>query len=68
MSINGKRDDFSKEDLLALAGTAGIKKNKAVELLEQVRTAVLRWSEFAEMAEVSQASMKKIQSVQILIT
>ena len=66
MSINGKRDDFSKEDLLALAGTAGIKKNKAVELLEQVRTAVLRWSEFAEMAEISKTSMEKIQSAQIL--
>lgn len=66
MSINGKRDDFSKEDLLSLAGNAGIKKNKATELLEQVRTAILRWPEFADIAEISHASMKKIQSVQIL--
>ena len=35
MSVNNKRDHFTREDLVALAGTAGIKKAIAEEMLDR---------------------------------
>lgn len=53
MSLQGKRDDFSAEDLLAAASSANLKAKQASEIFEEVHTAVLRWTEFALEAEVS---------------
>lgn len=61
MVINGKRDDFTTEDLTALAGMAGIKPIKAKELLRSVVEVVKRWEEFAAEAGVDKANMGKIR-------
>ena len=61
MSINGKRDSFSREDLIALAKTAGIKESQANEMIYQVIHAVEDWPKFAEMAGVGEARMEQIQ-------
>ncbi len=55
MSINGKRDDFVRDDLLALARFADIKPAKAAEMIEQVKDAVSRWPEFARQAGIHQS-------------
>ncbi len=48
MSVNGKRDGFEHEDLLALAKAADIKKARAEQMINRVIEAVatlarLRW-------------------------
>jgi serine/threonine-protein kinase HipA len=62
MSINGKRDGFVVDDLVALAATGGIKKTRAQGILEEVDTAVGRWLEFAANAGIPEASAHKVQN------
>ena len=50
MSINGKRDGFTRADLLTVAETFGIKDGAG--LIEQVTTAVAEWPRFAKEAGV----------------
>jgi serine/threonine-protein kinase HipA len=52
MSLNGKRDDFTLEDLRSCAHTALMKRGRAEAIFEEVRSAVLRWPEFANEAKV----------------
>jgi serine/threonine-protein kinase HipA len=52
MSLNGKRDDFTLEDLRSCAHTALMKRGRAEAIFEEVRRAVLRWPEFANEAKV----------------
>jgi len=52
MTVNGKRDDFTLGDLEHCAESASIAKSKVKPILEQVRTAVARWPEFADPAKV----------------
>jgi serine/threonine-protein kinase HipA len=61
MSINGKRDGFERADLLALAGTAGIKTTRANQMLDGVIAAVQRWPDFAAQAGVSDQRLNEIQ-------
>jgi serine/threonine-protein kinase HipA len=60
MSVNGKRDHFEHEDLLALGQTAGIDSKKAKALIDQVVESVRRWPEFAGEAGVSKERSIKI--------
>ncbi len=50
MSIRGKRDDFSREDLIATGREAGIRKPG--EILDEVAEAVSGWPRFARDAGV----------------
>ena len=50
MSINGKRDDFTRADLLTVAQQYGLKD--AEEYIEQVAAAVAHWPRFAKEAGV----------------
>lgn len=50
MTINGKRDGFEREDLLAVANQAGVAD--AAGLLDRVIAVVERWSEYAQAAGV----------------
>ena len=58
MSINGKRDDFTRADLLTVARQFGIKDGKG--LIEQVTTAVSAWTHFAKKAGVTSDQQKAI--------
>ena len=62
MSINGKRDNFEREDLLALAKMAGIKKTQANEMIDRVLESVRRWPDFAEIAGVLDKHRTDIQA------
>lgn len=55
MSVNGKRDHFSRADLLAVAKQ--IAKFDARPLLRQVAAALRRWREFAEQAGIVDANL-----------
>ena len=61
MSLNGKRDDFSRDDLLSLGKVGGIKKNRASQLLGQIATAITGWTEFATSGGVPDQDVKRIE-------
>jgi len=50
MSVNGKREDFTRDDLLAVAREASIKSPD--DILDEVRGSVARWVEFAAEAGI----------------
>lgn len=52
MSVNGKRNDFTLEDLRACARTAGMKRGRAKSILREVEEAVVEWPDFSEEARV----------------
>ncbi len=62
MSINGKRDGFERNDLLALASIAGIKKPRANQILDEIIDAVRRWPQFAVKADVPDVRINEIRS------
>lgn len=61
MSINGKRKGFEREDLLALANAAGIKRTRAGQMLDKVIEVVRRWPDFAGKAGVPDKRANEIQ-------
>jgi serine/threonine-protein kinase HipA len=61
MSLNGKRDRFEHEDLLALAKAGDIKKARAEQMIQRVIKAVRRWPDFAGKVGVNDEQVKKIQ-------
>jgi len=58
MSINGKRDDFTRADLLTVARQFGIKDGN--DILEQVAAAVVAWPRYAKEAGVGDDQQKAI--------
>ncbi|MBU6401850.1 MAG: HipA domain-containing protein [Verrucomicrobia bacterium] len=58
MSVNGKRDEFTRDDLSTVAQQFGIKD--ANDLIEQVASAVADWPRHAKEAAVSAAHQKEI--------
>lgn len=66
MSINGKRDEFSVEDLEAVARTASLKRGTGARTFEQVREVVRRWPEVAAGVGVSEELSERIAAAQRL--
>ena len=61
MTLNGKRDGFTREDFVLCARSALMKRGRATMILEEVQTAVNRWPEFAAAAGVPDEWRDKIQ-------
>ena len=62
MTINGKQDGFTLEDVRTCAATVGLKRGRAETILDEVRTAVQRWPEHAARAGVWPAQRDQIRS------
>jgi serine/threonine-protein kinase HipA len=62
MSMNGKRDGFTLEDFKACGRAAALRRGRAEAILDQVRAAVVRWPEFAEIAGVAPVQAQQIES------
>jgi serine/threonine-protein kinase HipA len=62
MTLNGKRDGFQTEDLLAAASAANLKTSKAKSILRQVHAAVSAWQTHAQAAAVFPDWMRQIQA------
>ncbi len=58
MTVNGKRDDFERADLLAMAETFGVKS--AAEIIDQVGEAVASWGTTAKDCGVDSVLLKTI--------
>ena len=52
MTVNGKRNHFVTDDLLAVAQHADIRPTKAKSIISEILTQVRRWPEFASQARV----------------
>jgi serine/threonine-protein kinase HipA len=52
LSLNGKRDGFTKNDLLSVAETADVKKAK--KIIEHITETVSKWTDYAESIGVRQ--------------
>lgn len=63
MLINGKSSDINKEDLHAVALSAGIRKADANRCIEHVREAVNNWMTFAQEAELSENYAESIAEI-----
>lgn len=53
MTVNGRRDGFTREDLRAVARVAGLRRGGENALFDQVAAAVARWPEFASRAGIA---------------
>lgn len=61
MSINGKRDAFSREDFRICAKAALMKRGRSDSILDEVLAAVGEWDAFAFEAEVDSHSVDRIR-------
>jgi serine/threonine-protein kinase HipA len=62
MSVNGKRDGFTREDLRACAKNTPMRRGRAEALLEEVCAAVRRWPEFASSARIPEKTQAAISA------
>lgn len=60
MSFNGKRDDFTSDDFIAVGRVASLKRGRAGEIVEEVRAAVERWPELAAETGVDPQRVEQI--------
>ncbi|NTV21517.1 MAG: type II toxin-antitoxin system HipA family toxin [Chlorobium limicola] len=58
LSINGKRADITKEDLLTIGKSVSVKK--ATEIIDEVNAAVAQWKSFADEVAVEPALRDQI--------
>ncbi|MBU1044574.1 MAG: HipA domain-containing protein [Candidatus Omnitrophica bacterium] len=60
MSMNGKRDKFSKDDFVDFAKNASMKKGIAETIITQVKEAVKKWPNYAKEAGIAEERQKSI--------
>jgi serine/threonine-protein kinase HipA len=60
MSINGKRENITRDDLLTVADRFRITLPKANRIVDEVAGAVTRWPEFADAAGVGATTISEI--------
>ncbi|WP_202844566.1 type II toxin-antitoxin system HipA family toxin [Luteimonas saliphila] len=63
MTLNGKRDGFTREDFRACAAVAGLKRGRDGKLLEEVLATVAQWPGFARDAGVDERQATQIGAV-----
>jgi serine/threonine-protein kinase HipA len=63
MTLNGKRDGFTRADFEACAKAALMKRGRAATIVGEVQAAVARWPEFAATAKLSDEWQDKIQKI-----
>lgn len=61
MSINGKHDSFTRQDLISLANFAGIKTAQATDMLNHTIGVISRWNELAKEVGIEKKRVEQIQ-------
>lgn len=61
MSVNGKRDGFTIEDLIELGLKADLNKAKCKKIVNEVKEVLLKWNSYAEIAKVPVSHIEKVQ-------
>ncbi len=62
MSINGKRDNFSRDDLFAVSELIGNFKKESRQIFDKVLTVVQNWQSYAEQAGVFDQLTQEIKA------
>jgi serine/threonine-protein kinase HipA len=62
MTVNGKRDQFTRADLLAAGRSAQLKRGRAEAIAEEVIAAVRDWPRYAAEAGVPEDRYREIQA------
>jgi serine/threonine-protein kinase HipA len=62
MSVNGKREQFTLDDLIDCGKAADLREREVKELIGEVGNAVRRWPDFANAAGVPEGWAQKIQA------
>jgi len=62
MTLNGKGDDFVLEDFRSCARAVSMKRGRAEIIIEEVRTVVERWREYADEVGVNPVQRDQIQN------
>lgn len=63
MTINGKRNGFTKEDFSTCEKIAGLKKAESERIFKEVQDSMKNWLDFANQAGVSEERANAIQEV-----
>ena len=66
MSINGKRDSFIRDDLLAIASLIGNFKKESKQIIDHITDIVSQWDDYATQAQVFKPLANKIKQNQRL--
>lgn len=67
MTLNGKRDNFTRGDFEQGAKSALLKRGRATSIIDEVQAAVRSWPAFATEAKVPPEWQAKIQQAQRLV-
>lgn len=62
MRINSKRENISKEDLIAVGRTMDISLRKTEQMLDKVAAVVVQWDKYAEYVGLTEERMEYIKS------
>jgi serine/threonine-protein kinase HipA len=60
MTINGKTDDFTREDFTAVAQVAGLKRGRPETILTEVMDTIKEWPRYAKSAGVAVSQRDRI--------
>ncbi len=60
MTLNGKRDAFERDDLIALASMADIKARKAANMIQEIGHSLALWPQHAETAGIRPVDAERI--------
>ncbi|TXL16672.1 toxin HipA, partial [Methylococcaceae bacterium HT3] len=67
MSINGKQDDFSIDDVLATAKIAGLNSSKCRKIISDVQGVANKWENIAQEVDIEEQRINAIkQSLRVL--
>ena len=61
MTVNGKRDNFTLDDLQASGKFALLKQGQAKRILNEIREVISRWQDYADEVGVHPDQRDKIQ-------
>ena len=61
MSLAGRRNGFERDDILRFAVSIGMKRRRALEILDKVGASVRDWGKHAEAAEVAPRDAARIE-------
>lgn len=67
MSINGKRDDIQKGDLISLASVASISERIALKIIEEVNEAVTQWPKLAADNGLENSIIQQISKTHLFL-
>ena len=62
MSMAGRRNAFERDDILRFAASIGVKKRRALEILDKTSASVQDWGKHAEAAEVAPRDMARVEN------